>query len=447
MRRLLPLFALPFASLLIACSSKDSADSSSNDAGISNATVAASPTPVRLGVPTGVTYLAATNAAFEALPGATGTTGTLGIAAYRIEMPANWNGELVMFAHGYRGESTQLTVSSPPRALRQLLIDQGFAWAASSYSENGYAPGIGADDTLALKRYFESQYGEAKRTYLYGESMGGNVIALSLEHFADEYDGALAVCGALGGQEEVDYLASWAMLAEATSGMPIPIGEGPAKLNATLLLQLSGTLGSPTAPTTAGKQFLSAIKLLTGGPRPFYLEGFAEQYIANFAYLLVDPARQSAVTRAATNSDEKYTIEPGLGISSADLDAKVRRIPADPAYRSAEAYPDRVPTTAKISDPLLTLHNTGDLFVPISQEVDYLAKAKAAGTSNLLVQRAIRDAGHCKFSEAEATTAWNDLVAWVRDGKRPAGDDLSGDLTDIGKTFTNPLRAGDPGTR
>jgi hypothetical protein len=36
-------------------------------------------------------------------------------------------------------------------------------------------------------------------------------------------------------------------------------------------------------------------------------------------------------------------------------------------------------------------------------------------------------------------------VRWVRDGVRPAGDDLSGDLTDIGRQFTNPIRPGDPG--
>ena len=74
----------------------------------------------------------------------------------------------------------------------------------------------------------------------------------------------------------------------------------------------------------------------------------------------------------------------------------------------------------RISDPLLTLHNTGDLFVPISMEQSYLAKVKAAGKGDLLVQRAIRAAGHCVFTEAEQRAAWNDLVAWVRDSKKPA---------------------------
>ena len=102
-------------------------------------------------------------------------------------------------------------------------------------------------------------------------------------------------------------------------------------------------------------------------------------------------------------------------------------------------------TTGNISDPLLTLHTTGDLFVPISMEQDYKKVVASAGKSDLLVQRAIRAGGHCKFSEQEMTSAFEDLVGWVRDGKKPKGEDLSGDLTNAGREFTNPLRPGDPG--
>lgn len=402
--------------------------------------------PGRVGVPSGAVYTAAP-AEFEPLDGATAHTGSLGAAVYRVEMPADWNGDLVLYAHGYRGETTQLTVTNPPRALREELIAEGYAWAASSYSENGYVPGLGADDTLALKREFEAQFGAPARTYLYGESMGGAVIALSLENFADDYDGALAVCGALGGQEVIDYLAAWALLAEYLTGVSLPLGETARNISPTTLLSLSSALGSPESPTEKGAQFLSAIRMLTGGPRPFFLEGMTEQYVANFAYLLVDPTRQLPVTKAATNDGVVYEIEDGLGLDSAALNAAVRRLAADPAVRDAARHPDRVPTTAQISDPLLTLHGTGDLFVPISQEIAYLAKAKAAGTDGNLVQRAIRAPGHCDFSPEELTAAWNDLVAWVEDGARPVGDDLSGDLTDIGMAFTDPLREGDPGTR
>src|SRR5438034_1114043 len=64
--------------------------------------------------------------------------GVRGHAAYDIEVPPAWNGRLVLYAHGYAGQGTVLTVSPPPFGLRQHLLDQGYAWAASSYYDNGY---------------------------------------------------------------------------------------------------------------------------------------------------------------------------------------------------------------------------------------------------------------------------------------------------------------------
>src|SRR5581483_11908615 len=59
-------------------------------------------------------------------------------AAYDIEVPPHWNGELVMWAHGYRGQGFVLTVDPPGYLMRQKLLAQGYAWAASSYYDNGY---------------------------------------------------------------------------------------------------------------------------------------------------------------------------------------------------------------------------------------------------------------------------------------------------------------------
>jgi hypothetical protein len=74
--------------------------------------------------------------------------GVLNGAGYRIEVPANWNGQLVMWAHGYRGTGLELTVDNHP--LRDFLLANGYAWAASSYSRNDYDPTQGARDTHAL---------------------------------------------------------------------------------------------------------------------------------------------------------------------------------------------------------------------------------------------------------------------------------------------------------
>ena len=441
-----PLLAVA-ALLVAACGGGGSPTASSPEAATPTASVPVIPTSARrLGTASGV-ETTIRPAAFDALPGAKAESGILDKAAYRIEIPDNWNGDLVLYAHGVRLFGNEVYVSDPLGPLRQLFIGQGFAWAASSYSENFYVPGLGADDSMALLRYFADKHGTPKHVYLAGESMGGNVIALLLENYPGTFSGALSVCGALGGGEEIDFLTAWIAAADYTSGVTIPVGSGQASVALTLLTGVSGALGTPEAPTARGLQFVSLIRNLTGGPRPFFLEGMSAQYQLNFGLLLFDPNRTSVPVSAGTNRDTVYHIDPGLGLTDEQVNRDVRRFDANPAARNAETHPDAVPTTGKISAPLLTLHNTGDLFVPIIQERAYYQKAKAAGRGQFLAQRIIRDGGHCKFSDAEYTTAWNDLVKWVRTGAKPAGDDLTAPFSDSGKRFTNPIRLNDPGTK
>jgi hypothetical protein len=73
---------------------------------------------------------------------------------------------------------------------------------------------------------------------------------------------------------------------------------------------------------------------------------------------------------------------------------------------------------------MLSLHTLGDLFVPFHMEQEYARRVADHGASDLLVQRATRDFGHCAFTPAEMVTTFVDLVRWVEDGVKPAGDDV-----------------------
>ena len=90
---------------------------------------------------------------------------------------------------------------------------------------------------------------------------------------------------------------------------------------------------------------------------------------------------------------------------------------------------------------MLTLHNLGDLFVPVRNEIAYATRVNAHGKRDLLVQRAIRGVGHCDFTAAEFSRAFLDLVSWVEAGIKPAGDDFLNPATvanpNFGCTFTN----------
>lgn len=110
-------------------------------------------------------------------------------AVYRYEVPVNWNGDLVMYAHGFRGcvadEATgalvPLTVDNPP--LREYYLARGYAWAASSYAKNCYDVKDGVESTNRLARIFKRQVGRPDKTLITGFSMGGHVTGAAIEMF------------------------------------------------------------------------------------------------------------------------------------------------------------------------------------------------------------------------------------------------------------------------
>jgi hypothetical protein len=59
-------------------------------------------------------------------------TGTLGGARYQIEIPADWRGGLVVFAHGIQRGPGPGAVASPP--LASHILGEGYAWAAMTSS-------------------------------------------------------------------------------------------------------------------------------------------------------------------------------------------------------------------------------------------------------------------------------------------------------------------------
>jgi hypothetical protein len=383
--------------------------------------------------------------AFQPLAGARALYGTLAGAAYEIEVPDNWNGDLVLYEHGFTGSDPVLFVQMPP--LREYLVAQGFAWAASSFSAPGYNPDVGLQDTLALRADFVAQVGMPQRTYVYGTSMGGHIVVSAMEQQPQLFDGGFSECGVVAGEAELDYLMSWVALASYLTSTPLlPVTDAVAYQRTVRSIVLPA-LGSITQPTLAGRQFEDAVANLSGGPRPWRHQGYLDRLRGNFDLPIQDdPRTLSLAARAATNATTQYHLDPSLGIANTLLNAGVPRVNADPGARNAVDHPDYAPRSGRLVAPLLTLHTTGDHFVPFSLEQQYRAIVDAAGSGDLLVQRAIRRPDHCQFSPVEREQGFADLVNWVEHGAKPAGDDLgNADLSNVGLQFTAPLLAGDPG--
>jgi pimeloyl-ACP methyl ester carboxylesterase len=382
--------------------------------------------------------------AFEALAGAKAYFGSYSGGIYRIEIPAKWNGELMLSAHGFTTnggpQGSLLRVGLP--GIRQHLIDNGFAWAASSYRCNGYVPGMGLEDTMALVELFTKfNNGTApRRTYLTGGSMGGHVTLLGMHEFPTSFAGGLAMCPA--GPELFDYFTAVGAAAEAITGVKFQRTETMPQDMA----KITEILGQAPNYTEKGRQLASVEINISGGPRPFAVEGLASRFIGNISGAAL-AGGTSPSNRAVTNTHTKYAIDEDLGLSADKLNSMVRRKAADNEIRNPMGpYDELVPFDGKIERPVLTMHGTGDLYVPIHLQQVLNRAVAAAGKSDLLVQRIYRIPGHCGFSVPEQEQSFDDLVNWVRNGVKPKGDNVFGDLRDAGRTFTNPIRKDDPGT-
>jgi len=381
---------------------------------------------------------------FDALPGAKAFFGRYDGGIYKIEIPDTWNGELVLYAHGYVASSgangLNLRVGNSP--IREHLVQHGYAWAASSYRCNGYVPGQGLLDTMALTDLFTKANGgrAPERVYLTGTSMGGHVTLLGMHQSPTSFAGGLAMCPS--GPELFDFYAATGGAAEVITGVTMTLGNTQQDL-----AKMAEILGRPPDYTAKGRQLASVEIEISGGPRPFAVEGLASggRFIGNISGAAIAGGTAPA-DRAVMTTQIKYAIDERLGLSADALNARARRKALDPAMRGpAGPYQELMPFDGAIQRPLLTMHGTGDLFVPIFLEQTLRRAAVSSGKADLLTQRIYRLAGHCGFNQTEMSKSFDDLAGWVHGGAKPAGDDVLGDLSDAGRAFTNPLRANDPG--
>jgi len=355
-------------------------------------------------------------------------------ASFRYEVPAKWNGGLVVYAHGYEGEGPGAgSVQSVP--LDAVLSERGHAWAATGYRSRGYRVEWFIDDVRALRERFIREVGTPRWTIIHGRSMGGHVAIASLELHPGLYQGALIECGNVGGIGIADYLYAYTAAAEYIGGVSLLDAPDRATFNRRVNEQWVPAVGTPGAYTERGRRFESVVKHLLNDA-PLWRENLPRRYLMNLVYIPRGEARE-ALRAAVSTQHVRYAIDGGLGLGAAELNANVRRIAPEPGFRSRAKDPVYADLTGKIAAPVLTLHETGDTWVPFILEQQYRRKTLAAGTGDLLVQRAVRWPGHCAFDSDIRDEAFDDLVAWIDTGVKPAGDDvLNTPMAQMGRRWT-----------
>ena len=321
---------------------------------------------------------------FEALPGATAYWGVHTGAGYRIEVPDNWNGDLVMWAHGFRGTGLELTVTNHP--LRNLLIPLGYAWAASSYSRNAYDVTTGVQDTHALVKRFNGLVAKPDKVYMTGASMGGHITAVSIEQYGNTYDAALPICGVLGDYAQFDYYLDFNVAAQqlgtGMSSFPVEPAQYIGVTVPAIKAKLEAVPGAwPFVLTADGENLKSLTELRSGGERPNFDEAFAfwnsipsATGPGNFLFELGlgDGTQPRAPGVGSDNIGVIYQFDgdPNLTAAEQNLNDTIVRVSADPQRPGPNGLAQVPVISGDINIPVLTLHNLGDLWVPVLNEIE-----------------------------------------------------------------------------
>ena len=426
-RRLLPGFLLVLVLGVSACTG----GSDKTESGASTTTTPRA-LPPRVHVraqPDGVTL---GDPSFTALRGARADFGRLGGAVYEVEMPSHWNGRLVLFMHGFEELGPEAHVTAPD--IRRYLIDHDYAWGASSFSSTSLIPGRSTDETAALWDYFARKYGRPTRTYVMGQSMGGMAANIAAERYANRFDGALALCGSAGQTPAVEAEANFFVAGAYAAGVTQAEFTASTDVDKLIRERIRPALRDPATHA----RFENIVIDLTGGPRALDREGFRTEEETNWRR-----ARLLVASGLAPNQNTDYRLGPLSDVTSAEFNRAVIRLQTNAAL--LRTFVEGNETTGELRMPLLTLHTTGDGQVPIDQAQILQREVDAAGKRDLLVQRVVRDAGHCGFTNEEQAASFAALERWVEHGTRPQGTDVMvDDLRKLDRTFELSPRPGTP---
>lgn len=385
-------------------------------------------------------------------------TGTLPDgAAYVIDVPANWNGVLLLYSHGYVPPGSPNPAEDVGDPLTGgVLLNAGFALAGSSYAHTGWAVQEAIPDQMATLAVFQQVVGTPIQTIAWGHSLGGMITAGLVQNFPASFNGAMPMCGVLAGgvglwNEALDAAFAFNTLVAGDALQVVHITNPSQDLTAaeTFLaaaqatpqgqarIALAGALGDlpgwfdPTSPEPDPTDYASRennqFLWLQNVDFPFMFAFRAElEFRAGGNPSWNTGVNYKAKLARSVDNAEVQALYAAAGLSLDDdlrTLARAARIAADPG---AEQYLiQNIIYNGQIPIPVLTMHTIGDGLVPVENERAYKNVVERAQNYPRLRQLFVHRAGHCELTPAETLTAFQRLSSRLITGKW-------GDLGDAG---------------
>lgn len=392
----------------------------------------------------GILTLASSGLSQTKPAGVTTYTGTFADGAtYLIEVPSNWNGNLLLYSHGYNGGPDNPAYdASDPYSEAYLLIG-GYALSGSSYATTGWAIKEALPDQIEVLDTFQQLVGIPQKTIAWGTSMGGIITGGIIQQYPGRFQGAMPMCGVMGGavgfwNEFLDSgFAFKTLLAQGTELQLVNITDptrnaniAATKLNAAqqtaqgrarlaLVAALSDAPGwvttgqPPPPPTDYVTQELNQYTWLGGAILPFTfyyraeLEGRAGGNPSfNSGVDYVTQLNQSAEAQEVRALYQQAGLDLNADLQTLNSTSRVSANPSSLTYleQAIDLYkPARV--------PVLSMHTEADGLVANQNESAY--RAINGPASPYLRQTYIHRAGHCAFTAPEILAAMQALLRRV----------------------------------
>ena len=356
-------------------------------------------------------------------------------AYYQIKVPDGWQpgGAVVLYQHGLSFDPPKPNPDLGPIA--DLQLSEGYAVAASSFSQRAWALFNAADDNAQLLDAFRQRVGTPGSIIPYGGSLGG-LVALKLAEdprfapVAGVYSACPPAAGSRVWDSGIDARLGYDVVCKGVSDAALPTGKPPLTWAYDLAdvpdnlsdLENEALLIETLLPVNACTGVSLPTSLQNGGMqrRLAQLKNFS--HVTTDHFFLVDMGYSTYGLSDLVRAPDKLNgLNPftttGVVYADSAIDAGIARIDADPFaqlyFRWASDFRGRIPASTKI----VSVHTSRDeLVIPANQSTLRQIVPATQLTSAFVNEDS---PSHCGFNLAEGVGGWEALRAWIAGSAQP----------------------------
>ena len=328
-----------------------------------------------------------------------------------ICVPLNWNGELIVYARGYTPAFSDLQIANEVSTYAPLFTSIGYAFATTSYSDNGLAVQTGIQDIINLRNLFIDRYGMPEEIYLAGASEGGLVTTLAIERYPELWSGGLSLCGPCGDfQRQINYYGNFRVLFDYffPGVLPGTVVDVPISM-----ITDWETVYVPRIIAAITQDPVTTIKFLNVAQAPYDPNNpttIVQTVLDVLRYnLFIIDAVEKLGGQPFDNEDYVYT---GTGSAAEDLllNENIQRYSAD--KEAAKNIKKFYETSGIFKVPLVKSHTTLDPIQLFWNMTLYQEKVPN-GKSSLFAAVPVSRYGHCVFEVDEIVSLFTLLLQKV----------------------------------